>query len=150
MYIAIVTTPLWHNLLSVNSYMLKGKGKGSPHLITERRVPELIPVLCSQPAGDVSQNPAVGCHYFPTGPQLPSQPLRGLLPISLLGEHRHDGCKQTVTRQCRGCDLNPGPSEPESNTLTSRLPSHHLLYARLQKMPCGSTMWTRRNCHISC
>jgi len=50
MYIAIVTTPLWHNLLSVNSYMLKGIGKGSPHLITERRVPELIPVLCSQPA----------------------------------------------------------------------------------------------------
>ena len=24
-------------------------------------------------------NPAVGCHYFPAGPQLPSQPLRGLL-----------------------------------------------------------------------
>jgi len=28
--------------------------KGSPYLITERRVPELIPVLGSQPAGDVS------------------------------------------------------------------------------------------------
>jgi len=39
-------------------------------------------------------NPAVGCHYFPSGPQLPSQPLRGLLPISLLGEQRHDGCEQ--------------------------------------------------------
>ena len=26
-------------------------------------------------------NPAVGCHYFPPGLQLPSQPLRGLLPI---------------------------------------------------------------------
>jgi len=26
-------------------------------------------------------NPAVGCHYFPTGLQLPPQPLRGLLPI---------------------------------------------------------------------
>ena len=37
-------------------------------------------------------NPAVGCHYFPTGLQLPSQPLRGLPPISLLGEHRHDAC----------------------------------------------------------
>jgi len=31
------------------------KGKGSPYSITERRVPELIPVLGSQPAGDVSQ-----------------------------------------------------------------------------------------------
>ena len=28
--------------------------KGSPYLITELRVPELIPVLGSQPAGDVS------------------------------------------------------------------------------------------------
>jgi len=26
--------------------------KGSPYSITERRVLELIPVLCSQPAGD--------------------------------------------------------------------------------------------------
>jgi len=33
------------------------KGKGSSYLITERRVPELIPVLCSQPAGDVSHKP---------------------------------------------------------------------------------------------
>ena len=31
--------------------------KGSPHSITERRVPELIPVLGSQPAGDVSHKP---------------------------------------------------------------------------------------------
>ena len=30
------------------------EGKRSPYLITERRVPELIPVLGSQPAGDVS------------------------------------------------------------------------------------------------
>jgi len=39
-------------------------------------------------------NPTVGCHYFPPGPQLPSQLLRGLLPVSLLGEQRHDGCEQ--------------------------------------------------------
>jgi len=37
---------------------LKGKkGKGGPYSITERRVPELIPVLGSQPAGDVSHKP---------------------------------------------------------------------------------------------
>jgi len=29
----------------------------------------------------------------------------------------------TVTRQRRGCDLNPGPSAPESSTLTTRLAS---------------------------
>jgi len=33
------------------------KSKGSPCSITERRVPELIPVLGSQPAGDVSHKP---------------------------------------------------------------------------------------------
>ena len=31
--------------------------KGSPYSITERTVPELIPVLGSQPAGDVSHKP---------------------------------------------------------------------------------------------
>jgi len=31
---------------------------------------------------------------------------------------------KTVTRQRRGSDLNPGPSAPESSTLTTRLPSH--------------------------
>jgi len=33
------------------------KSKGGPYSITERRVPELIPVLGSQPAGDVSHKP---------------------------------------------------------------------------------------------
>ena len=34
-----------------------GNKKGSPYSITERWVPELIPVLGSQPAGDVSHKP---------------------------------------------------------------------------------------------
>jgi len=33
------------------------KGKGSPYSTAERRVPEPIPVLGSQPAGDVSHKP---------------------------------------------------------------------------------------------
>ena len=33
------------------------KGQGSPYSITERRVPELIPVVGSQPAGDASHKP---------------------------------------------------------------------------------------------
>jgi len=35
----------------------KGKGKASPYSITERRVPQLITVLGSQPAGGVSHKP---------------------------------------------------------------------------------------------
>jgi len=34
---------------------------------------------------------------------------------------------KTVTGQRRDCDLNPGPSAPESSTLTTRLPSHPYL-----------------------
>ena len=34
---------------------------------------------------------------------------------------------KTVTRQRRNCDLNPGPSAPESSTLTTRLPSHPIV-----------------------
>jgi len=75
----------------VLNYTGKKTGKGSQYSITERRVLELILVLGSQLAGDVSHKPG---HYFPPGLQLPLQPLRGLIPISLLGEQRHDGCEQ--------------------------------------------------------
>jgi len=44
------------NSLTINLLRLT-KVKGSPYSITERRVPELIPVLVSQPAGDVSYKP---------------------------------------------------------------------------------------------
>jgi len=37
--------------------LLELKKKGSPYSITEHRVPEMIPVLGSQPAGDVSHKP---------------------------------------------------------------------------------------------
>jgi len=52
------------------------KGKGSPYSITERRVPRLIPVLGSQPAGDVSHKPGgrLPLGYFPPGLQLPRNP----------------------------------------------------------------------------
>jgi len=39
---------------SARAKYVGGKRKGSPYSITERRVPELIPVLGNQPAGDVS------------------------------------------------------------------------------------------------
>jgi len=68
--------------------LVNEKGKDSPYSITEHRVPELIPVLGSQPAGDASHKPSVGCHYFLPGPQLARATLKraatnfGLLPDS--------------------------------------------------------------------
>ena len=34
---------------------------------------------------------------------------------------------KTVTRHRHDCDLNPGPSAPESSTLTTQLPSHLII-----------------------
>ena len=62
--------------------------KGSPYSITEGRVPELIPVLGSQPAGDVSHKPGGRLPLLSARLQLPPQPIRGLLPVLLLGEPR--------------------------------------------------------------
>jgi len=70
------------------------KGKGSPYSIVKRRVPELIPVLGSQPAGDVSRKPGGRLPLLSDKPAVTPQPLRGLLPVSLLGKHRHDECEQ--------------------------------------------------------
>ena len=75
--------------------MLKRLKKGSPYsIIYERRLPELVPVLGSQPVGDVNHKPGDRLPLLYARPQLPSQSLRGLLPISVLGEQRHDGCEQ--------------------------------------------------------
>jgi len=57
-----------------------------------RSVPELIAVLGSQPAGEAGHKPGGRLPFLSARPglQLPSQPLRGLLPISLLGEQRQE------------------------------------------------------------
>jgi len=47
---------------------------------------------------------------------------------------------KTVTRQRRDGDLNPGPSAPESSTLTTRLPSHH--WRRYRERKCADTIGT--------
>ena len=67
--------------------------KGSPYSNAYCRVQELILVLGSQLAGEVSHKP-FGRLHFPPGLQLPPQPVRGRLPILLLGEQKHDGCEQ--------------------------------------------------------
>ena len=71
-------------------------------------------------------NLAVGCHYFLPGLQLPPQPLRFCCLVNR-GTMGVNNLPKTVTRQRRDCDLNPGPSAPESSTLTTRLPSHQLI-----------------------
>jgi len=43
--------------LSIHCITWDKKGKGSPYSNTEHRVPELIPVLGSQPAVDISHKP---------------------------------------------------------------------------------------------
>ena len=71
------------------------RGGGSPYSITERRVPELVPVIDSQPAGDVSHKPGGRLPLLSTRPAVTLATLnRGLLPVSLIGEQRHDGCEQ--------------------------------------------------------
>jgi len=47
---------------------------------------------------------------------------------------------KTVTRQRRGCDLNPGPSALESSTLTTttRLASHPTLSVFDVRLQCGA------------
>ena len=83
---------LFHFLLL--RYSAKDGGKGSPYSIRERRVPDLIPVLGSQPAGDMSHKPGSRLPLLSTKPAVTLKPLRWLLPILLLGEQRHSGCEQ--------------------------------------------------------
>jgi len=44
------------------------KGKVSPYSIVERMVPELLPVLGNQPAGDVSHKPGGRLPFLPARP----------------------------------------------------------------------------------
>jgi len=62
--------------------------------VTEHRLPELIPVLGSQPAGDVSRNPGGRLPLLSARPAVTPTTLKRVLPISLLGEQRHNGCEQ--------------------------------------------------------
>ena len=101
--------------------------KDSPYSITER-VPELIPILGSQPAGDVSHKPGGRLPLLSARPAVTLATLAGLLYqfrcLVNRGTMGVNSLPKTVTRQRRDCDLNPGPTAPESNTLTTRLPSH--------------------------
>jgi len=45
--------------------------------------------------------------------------------------------RKTVTRQRRGCDLNPGPSVPESSTLATRLT--YSIHSKFRMQQAGQT-----------
>jgi len=104
--------------------------KRSPYSITERMVPELIPVLGSQPAVDVSHKPGGRLPLLSARPAVTLatlNPLEGCYQFRCLVNRGMMGVNsllKTVTRQRRGCDLNPGPSAPESSTLTTWLPTY--------------------------
>jgi len=66
---------LQHALVGLSECYERTKGKGSLYSITERRVPELIPVLGSQPAGDGSHKP---------GGRLPSLSVRPAVILATL------------------------------------------------------------------
>ena len=101
--------------------------KGSPYSITERRVPELIPVLGSQPAGDVSHKPGGRLSLLSATPAVTPATVKGAATnfccLVNNGTMGVNSLPKTVTRQRRDCDLNQGPSAPESSALTTRLPS---------------------------
>ena len=108
------------------------KAKGSPYSIAERRVLELIPVLGSQPAGDVSHKPSSRLPLFSARPADTLAMLKRAAIAKLVYQFRClvnrgtmgvNSLPKTVNRQRRDCNLNPGPSAPESSTLTTRLPS---------------------------
>jgi len=56
---------------------------------------------------------------------------------------------KTVTRQRRDCDLNPGPSAPESSTLTTRLPSRPVTLQRVKLQQKGACL-TIESQRLSC
>jgi len=83
------TTPK-HNASSPIYWMVKG----SLYSTTERRVLELIPVLGNQPAGEVSHTPSGRLPLLCARPAVTPTTLNRLLPISLLGEQRHNRSEQ--------------------------------------------------------
>jgi len=82
----------WRSWSSEHCSVMSVKvGKGSPYSITERRVPQLISDLGSQPAGDVSHKPA---SRLPLLSARPAVILATLKRAATNFAQRHNGCEQ--------------------------------------------------------
>ena len=93
--------------------------KRSPYSITQRRVPELIPVLGSQPAGDVSHKPSDRLPLLSARPAVTPATLKRAATILLLGEQ-----SSAYSKEFFGVHNFSGssPSPYSSRSLSSRAP----------------------------
>jgi len=98
------------------------KGKGSPYSIAERRVPELIPVFGSPVMSVI--NPDDRLPLLSDRPTVTLTTLKRVATNFVAHTIGVNSLPKTVTRQRRGCNLNPSPSSSESSMLTTRLLSH--------------------------
>jgi len=94
-------------------------GKGSPYSITERRVLELIPVLDSQPAGDVSHKHGGRLPLLSARPAVTLTTLKTAATNFAAWWTEAQWVWTVCLRLLPDCDLNPGPSATESSTLTT-------------------------------
>ena len=105
---------------------LAANGKGSPCLITDRRVPELIPVHGSQPVGDVSHKPGGRLPLLSATPAVTLATLKRAA-TNFAAWWTEAPWVWTVCLRLLPDSVvtwTPGPSAPESSTLTTRLLSH--------------------------
>ena len=95
LHTSIYTAATRSHCPSCSCHRLNKKGKASQYSIAEHWVLELIPVLGSQPAGDVSHKPGGRLPLLSARPAVTLTTLmRAAIPVSLLGEYRRDGCEQ--------------------------------------------------------
>ena len=81
--------------LDENARLLnKKRKKGSPYSITERRVPELIPVIGSQPAGDVSHKPGGRLPLLSARLAVTPATIKRAASNFSACSPRHNGCEQ--------------------------------------------------------
>jgi len=83
-------------------------------------------------------NQAVGCHYFPQACSYPRNPQEDCYQFCCLvnrGTMGVNSLPKTVIRQRRDCDSNPGPSAPESSTLTTSKSKRNIRSAREYSLP---------------
>ena len=93
--------------------------------------PVLVSTNGKKGKGDVSHKPGGQLPLFPARPAVTLATLkRAVTNFCCLvnrGTMSVNSLPETVTRQHRECDLNPGPSAPESSTLTTRQMDHALI-----------------------